>query len=261
MNNATLYFASGESLYAGAALLLLAIAISPFLTRRWRTRARNIVCWLALCLMVIASVPLPPIVAALLLFSFVIWIVAINKPVQNRFTRALRILTSVGLAVFTLCIVTIELSHRKMPVISGASSDHLVVIGDSISAGIDPAVPAWPKVFQQTTGIPVKNLSVPGAQVNEGPFMAGKVTSEDRAIVIELGGNDLLSNVPAERFEKFLNLTLAQLMSKDRTLVMFELPLLPHKTSYGAIQRRLALQYHVWLIPKRKFIDVIGGAN
>src|SRR3954470_2980762 len=230
MNNVALYFASGESLYPGAALLLLAIAISPFLRTGWGTRARNIVCWLALCLMVIASVPLSPILAALFLLSFVVWMAVVNKPVQNRFTRALRILTSVGLAVFTLCIVTIELSHRKMPVISGAPSDHLVVIGDSISAGIDPAVPAWPKVFQQNTGIPVKNLALPGAQVNEGPFMAGKVTAEDRAIVIELGGNDLLSNVPAERFERFLNATLAQLASTDRTLVMFELPLLPHKT-------------------------------
>jgi len=42
---------------------------------------------------------------------------------------------------------------------------------------------------------------------------------------------------------------------------MFELPLIPHKVAYGRIQRRLAAKYHVWLVPKRKFIEVIRGAD
>jgi hypothetical protein len=42
---------------------------------------------------------------------------------------------------------------------------------------------------------------------------------------------------------------------------MFELPLLPHRIAYGQIQRRLAAKYHISLIPKRYFIDVIGGAD
>jgi lysophospholipase L1-like esterase len=40
---------------------------------------------------------------------------------------------------------------------------------------------------------------------------------------------------------------------------MFELPLFPHRIAYGQVQRRLAKRYHVWLIPKRYFIDVISG--
>lgn len=148
-----------------------------------------------------------------------------------------------------------------MPAVTGPSCDHLVVIGDSISAGIDPSTPSWPKVFQQATGIPVKNLALAGAQVNEGPYMAGKVDPADRVVLIELGGNDLLANVPANTFERFLDQTLSKIASRDRTLVMFELPLLPHKTAYGEVQRRLADKYHVWLIPKRQFIAVISGAN
>ena len=42
---------------------------------------------------------------------------------------------------------------------------------------------------------------------------------------------------------------------------MFELPLLPYKTNFGQIQRRLAAKHHVWLIPKRKLIEVIRGAD
>src|SRR5260370_32740782 len=46
-----------------------------------------------------------------------------------------------------------------------------------------------------------------------------------------------------------------------RTMVMFELRLLPQKIAYGQIQRRLAEKYGVWLIPKRCFVEAIGGAN
>jgi hypothetical protein len=42
---------------------------------------------------------------------------------------------------------------------------------------------------------------------------------------------------------------------------MFELPLLPDRIAYGRIQRRLALKYDVWLIPKRYFTAVIAGPD
>src|SRR5260370_37104324 len=73
-----------------------------------------------------------------------------------------------------------ELPRRRMPAIVGIPSDHLVVIGDSISSGIDSHVPAWPVVMQQSTGVPVKNLSRPGAQVAEGQDMAGGGICDDR---------------------------------------------------------------------------------
>src|SRR5260370_36075366 len=66
-----------------------------------------------------------------------------------------------------------ELPRRRIPAIVGIPSDHLVVIGDSISSGIDSHVSAWPVVMQQLTNVPVKNLSGPGAQVAEGQDMAG----------------------------------------------------------------------------------------
>lgn len=54
MNPAALYFASGDSLYSGGVLLLLAIVASPYLKRRWMLLARNIASWSALALMVMA---------------------------------------------------------------------------------------------------------------------------------------------------------------------------------------------------------------
>jgi len=138
-----------------------------------------------------------------------------------------------------------------MPVITGKPSDHLVVIGDSISSGIDSHAPSWTLVFQQTTGIAVRNLARAGAESRDGLMMAERLTPEDHVVLIEIGGNDLLEGVPSGEFEKALDALLSTFSALGRTVVMFELPLLPHKIEYGRIQRRLATKYGVWLIPKR----------
>lgn len=91
--------------------------------------------------------------------------------------------------------------------------------------------------------------------------MAGSITPEDRIVLIEIGGNDLLSGTASAEFEHNLELLLSKLIVPGRTVVMFELPLLPNRIVYGRIQRRLASKYGVWLIPKRYLAGVIGGAD
>jgi acyl-CoA thioesterase-1 len=259
MNPVVLYFASGESLYAGAGALVIAVAISRNL-QGWRLRLRNLAAWLGLALMVMACPPFSFTVDAIFVAVFALWLASANQWLGLRETK-LRLLLATVL-VFTLLMLTcLELLHRRIPTIAGVPGNHLVVIGDSISSGIDPRVRAWPVIMQQLTGVPVKNLARPGAQVSEGPAMADEVTSEDRIVVIEIGGNDLLGDVPSAMFEKNLDATLSELAMPGRTMVMFELPLLPHKIAYGQIQRRLAAKHGVWLIPKRCFTEVISGKD
>ena len=69
-----MYFASGESLYAGAALILLAIVLSPLLVRRWQRLLRNVAVWLGLVLMVMASPPFSWIVDIGFLAAFMLWL-------------------------------------------------------------------------------------------------------------------------------------------------------------------------------------------
>jgi len=173
----------------------------------------------------------------------------------------LRLVATAALLALLFVLPVVEFSHRAMPVIVGAPTDHLVVIGDSISSGVDPRVPAWPVVLQHMTGVAVKNLARPGAQTMEGRVMAEKITPEDRIVLIEIGGNDLLGGTPSSEFGRALDALLSKVSAPGRTVLMFELPLLPNKISYGQIQRRLATKYRVLLIPKRFLVDVIGGAN
>ena len=170
MNAVALYFASGDSLYLGGSLLLLAIVVSPYLKHRWMMLSRNIMSWIALASMVMASPPFFWAVDVMFLVIFCLWFIA-SSTTKPRSVR-LRLSAAMVLFLSILALNASELDHRRMPSIRGAPSDHLVVIGDSISSGIDLHSPAWPTIFRQMTGIPVKNLAKPGARVVEGRTMA-----------------------------------------------------------------------------------------
>ena len=107
----------------------------------------------------------------------------------------------------------------------------------------------------------VKNLSWAGATVADGMVLVGRVGPDDHVVLIELGGNDLLGGEAPEVFSRGLEALLAKLAAPERSLVMFELPLLPPDVAYGRIQRRLAAKYGVSLIPKRFLIQVISGSD
>ena len=256
-----MYFASGESLYPGAGLLLLAVISPAVLKQRWMLRVRNLLAWVALALMIMASPPFSLVVSLMFLVLFAVWFIASNQSSMPQTTINLQLGVSILLAFSLLIITGLEFFHRKIPRITGNPSDHLVVIGDSISSGIDPRVAAWPLVFQQMCGVPVKNLARPGAQVSEGVLIARDLTADDHLVLIEIGGNDLLMGVSADDYNKSLDALLSKVTALNRTVVMFELPLLPTKTAYGQVQRRLAAQYGVALIPKRYFAQVLGDAG
>ncbi len=257
MNPIVLYFASGESLYSGALLLLIVILVSPFLRQNWTGLLRNVFGWLALLMIVMSSPPFPWIVDAAFLITFVIWYSVWNREPRKRNPR---FFSAATLAFFLFVLPAIERLHRAFPILTGVPSDHLVVIGDSISAGLGSQSP-WPTLFQQITNIPVRNISRVGATTTEAIQMATQVTPQDKLVLIEIGGNDLIANVASKSFEASLQAVISSLAAPGRTLVMFELPLLPHKVEYGQIQRRLAAKYGVWLIPKQYFVYIITGAD
>jgi lysophospholipase L1-like esterase len=261
MSRVALYFASGESLYLGAALLLLVVVAPIFLKQTWMLRVRNVVAWVALAFMVMACPPFAIVVDVIFLAVFVIWFITSNQSSASQTSMRLQRGSTLVLAVSLLILPAIEFSHRRMPRITGNASDHLAVIGDSISSGIDPQLEAWPLVLQQTCGVEVRNLARPGAQVNEGPLMASDLNEDDHLVLIEIGGNDLLTGVSSDEYGKALNALLSKVADPNRTVLMFELPLLPNKIAYGQIQRSLSAKYRVALIPKRYFAQVIGDAD
>ena len=220
---------------------------------------RRISIWVGLAFAIMASPPLPWSVDALFVVVFLACLVSGDRRKQTDGWRRFHIASS---ALFVLLLVIIpitEFTHRALPGIRGAASDHLVVVGDSISAGLGTRVRAWPEVMEAMTGTKITNLSRPGATMMDGLSLVSRVTEQDHLVLIELGGNDLISGEPSKDFGRSLDRLLAGLASPTRTIVMFELPLLPQMVTYGRVQRRLAKRYGVWLIPKRYLTAVISG--
>ena len=157
MNPIALYLASGESLYPGAVLLLIVMGVSPRISNRWLVRARNLAAWIGLAMMVLACPPFALWVYGIFLAIFVLWFVGWNGPrrKEGKAGRALGWLRRVAtplLVVMLVLLPAMELKYRLMPVMEGPRADHLVVIGDSISAGIDPGVPTWSDVTAANDG-------------------------------------------------------------------------------------------------------------
>lgn len=259
MDRIALFFASGDSIYAGAGSLIVAASATPFLRRRSLTVLRNLALWLGAALIVMASPPFDWWIDGMLAAIFLFWIFSWSRFRSGSGASERAGATTVLIAML-LIISLSELSHRRMPVVRGASGDHVVIIGDSISAGIGRSN-AWPTLLERQTGIRLENLSVPGAGVTDAVAMAARVVPEDSMVVIEIGGNDFLSGVSSGEFSQKLDLLLSRLAAPSRLLVMFELPLLPNKVGYGIAQRRLAARYGVFLIPKHCFTDVLGSAD
>jgi acyl-CoA thioesterase I len=259
MSPLILYFASGDSLYVGAGLLLIAIFGSTLLRRKRGRVVLSLATWLGLAMIVMASPPFAWWIDASFAALLTFWLFSENRqhPAWVMIRRAAKILLLVWLAVFP----TTELYRRSMKPIAGTPTSHLVVLGDSISAGIGDEIVPWPVLMQRQTGVVVKNLSRPGAGVAEAQLMAMEVNPNDDLIIIEIGGNDLLSDVPAERFSEGLEALLRRLARPSRIVLMFELPLLPNKVEYGQIQRRLAARYGVLLIPKHHFAAAFAGSG
>jgi acyl-CoA thioesterase-1 len=225
------------------------------------SRVRNVLAWVALAFMVMACPPFALVVDVIFVAVFVLWFITSNQSSASQTSMRLQRGSTLVLVVLLLVLPAIEFSHRRMPRITGSASDHIVVIGDSISSGIDPHLEAWPLVLQQTCGVEVRNLARPGAQVSEGLLMAKGLTEGDHLVLIEIGGNDLLMGVSSNEYGKALDALLSKVAAPSRTVLMFELPLLPNKIAYGQIQRSLSAKYRVALIPKRYFGQVIGDAD
>ena len=138
MNPLVLYMASGESLYPGAGLLLVVIAATPWLAGRWLQLVRQVLVWSAVALMVMACAPFAWWLDSLFFAALIAWLVSRGKlerlGAEGR--RKFRLAAGVLLAALTVLLPALEMPWRMRPRFTGARADHLVVMGDSISAGI-----------------------------------------------------------------------------------------------------------------------------
>lgn len=244
------------SLFSGAAIVGLGALLAALVKQRMGWLAGKLIAMAGVLLIFLSSTPFSPWVYMLLLLVAAGWL-ALTSLISSQRSRALPA-CQITLPAFCLVLAAVELPHQWTPRLPSARLDRLVVIGDSLSAGIDEHIPNWPTLLAERSGVSVLNLAVAGATLSTARKQASQVPDGDCLVLLEIGGNDLLGMPTPAGFEQDLKELLSRVCKPDRTVIMLELPLLPFQSTYGRIQRRLATEHGVHLIPKRHLARVLG---
>lgn len=246
-----LFFADGRGFFLGTCLLVLGVLVSMKYSRSWLARLAVLA---GVALVVVSATPLPYWFYGAWLTTVGLWTV-LNA--CRTAAKRHRVSASVLALAASVAALVLELPYHRMPHFKLGTSVPVVVIGDSISAGMRRGETTWPQVLRDQLGYQVLDLSQAGATVASAMTQAARIPSPS-VVLIEIGGNDLLGNTSCGEFESGLRKLLDRVHGAGRQVFMFELPLLPFRNEYGRIQRRLAEEYGAVLIPKRVLAGAIG---
>ena len=250
------HIASGQSFFSGITCLLVAVGITRAAMTRRRNILRNILVGLGGALVFVSVTPLPLCIYAVLFAEICVWL-ALEIPGRRIPTRRVHAGRFAVLASW-LGAGLIELPAHRMPRVPLMGRPVFGVIGDSLTAGTgDETASTWPKLLARDHGVAVRDHSVAGATVGSAIRQAAALSPEERLVLLEIGGNDILGVTTPGEFETRLDQLLAAVDRPGRVVLMLELPLPPTFDAYGQIQRRLARRYQTRLVPRRVLMSVL----
>lgn len=181
----------------------------------------------------------------------------------SRITKSRETQATLLLLASAIAVLLAEAQYHFLPSVDHTSDRNLVVIGDSVSAGVGgkSEKQTWPKIIATKHHLNVLDISHVGETAGSAFDRVKQYALPPSLIIIEIGGNDLLGSTTAQQFRKDLDRLLSHVTNPSRQVLMFELPLPPFRHEYGRIQRQLSREYGVLLIPKRIFLNVISKSG
>jgi acyl-CoA thioesterase-1 len=266
-------FGSGLAFFVGAGFILAAAALFTRVSRGWRASLLTILALVGTGVVALSAAPLSYWFYGIAAIVTLGWLIAercghsaaeeridnISPTARKRAALFNRVNLRWATSAVWLGAVLLELPSQFAPRVRALGNPPLYIIGDSITAGAGAGEKHfWPDLLPKS--VEVHNFAKVGAtaasartsQIETLPQAGG-------LILLEIGGNDLLGDTPAAAFERDLDQLLAEIVAPGRTVLMFELPLPPLANEYGRVQRRLARQHGVQLIPKRILMGVLSG--
>lgn len=253
-------FGSGAAFFAGIGLVALSLLGFSITYRHWIHVISTLVAIAGLLLIALSATPLPYWVYGVAGLGSVLWLVAERS--RHVSLRAQRKWFRVLVAALWLPAAAVECAYERSPVANVRGQPPLYIIGDSVAAGMDEHEDTWPRRLARTGWRNVADYSRVGATAASALRQADNLPEAGGGIVLlEIGGNDLLGSTRTAEFSSALERLLARVCRPQRTVLMFELPLPPFCNEYGRIQRRLAANFGVTLIPKRLFAAVLTQAE
>jgi acyl-CoA thioesterase I len=296
MSRMAFHFAGGDAFFAGLLLILTAVLPSISGGKRRLVRLRALLAVVGLIVVTFSGTPLPDWAYWGSGFTIFVWLFLfvrprpdleesgtepiVDPPDEENFEdfdeseldeeiveeypppdtpRSLR-MTSIAVGIIGFLMFAWEIKFRGTPHLGETRHSELVVIGDSISAGMlgPEKETTWPRRFEKSFHVPVMDLSREGATAKSALKQAANVPDTATLVLVEIGGNDILGPTSAADFAMHLEALLTTLVREGRQVVMLELPMPPLYNRFGQAQRELAARFDVALISKRDFAAVFA---
>jgi acyl-CoA thioesterase-1 len=152
-----------------------------------------------------------------------------------------------------LLLLLLAACRSKVPNLDSPGKT-IVCLGDSITAGVGSGPgEAYPERLAGKLGVEVINEGVSGDTAAQGLARMDQVLADDPwMVIVELGGNDILHQVPAEQTERSLRRIVEKILAARAVPVLVEVDA-PLGASYKAIYGRLGKEDQVPVVE-----DAIG---
>jgi acyl-CoA thioesterase-1 len=144
-----------------------------------------------------------------------------------------------------------NLSHVRN--LDRAAGRNIIAFGDSITEGFGVGrEQAWPGVLSGLIGRPVLNAGVSGDTTQSALARLEKdvLDREPGIVIVGLGGNDFLRQVPKEETERNLREIVTRIQGKDAVVVLLGMDLGMFVDEYKDLYARVARDTGVLLIPQ-----------
>jgi acyl-CoA thioesterase I len=158
---------------------------------------------------------------------------------------------------------------ERLPPVKDASGARVVVLGDSLTAGLGLSqVDAYPTGLQQRIDDAGLKFTIVNAGVS-GDTSAGGLARLDwaldgdvRVLVVALGGNDALRGLPTEQMAQNISTIIERAQARGITVVLAGMEAPPnfghdYTVSFHKVFPSLAKKYHVALVPF--LLQGVGG--
>ena len=171
-----------------------------------------------------------------------------------------------ALAGWILLGVGWELTWAVGPTVGPVAERELVVVGDSLTAGIGRERVLWPSLIARDRGVRVVVRAEAGAKTDDPLRDPGWDLPETGGVILlELGGNDVLGGTNPGAFRSDLRTLLERLRrraaGRGGRVVALGLPLPPGRPAYGRMQRAVCSELNVPLIPRHVLAGAMFGPD
>ena len=250
-----LWFAGGGAFFAGAALIVAAAVPKGLSSRKAARIASRMGMLVGVILVALSGTPLP-------WWAYVVWGVPVGLFLIEPDVAGKRSLT--GQSAWRWLRSprsrgSSPINSRRACPLPGA---RVVVLGDSISAGVNGDIATWPQVLRKHAGCEVVDLSEAGLTMSRAvPKLEKLAPGGQTVILLEIGGNDMLERMSSHEFARHLAELLSLASAPGRTVILMELPLPPFFNNYGRVQRTLAARYGAALVPRRRFAAILAHSG